>query len=422
MGDRFHRAAKDGSSPQGKALLKEATSRDLDRRDKEGMTPTLIAAQEGHSEALMICIQRGGKPNLYNAIGQTALHLATDRGHFRIVDYICKYYEEDLVKILFMMDLAGNTAKMLATTQGHKKLIALLDRNEAELLKRNPKKVKKYKDKAKKEMEVCKKKYNKIMAKHKTAKQSSSAPAKKTVYGETSVTTKTTDGSSTGFLGTFTMGKRIGTVRRKEMLDQFDFSAMDEVDGTMTVSSNKNVLFGQGTVKNTTKNGTSKARPDVRDIFGQNGDLDGDLAENGELGTVSAVGMISTNRFFFNNNALAEQFDVLGATTTTGATFIDKNEESDSDDSLIESDDDEEETSDPLENFLAALGLNDYWDLFKKEQMDIEAVMMSTDADLRALGVPLGPRIKILKTMDSRRAAMASMQEAASDEPETHAF
>jgi len=85
------------------------------------MTPTLIAAQEGHSEgkfvtkivlffvrpsdkpqnlfkifsknfqkyyqsqttcrllyfilALMICIQRGGKPNLYNAIGQTALHL-----------------------------------------------------------------------------------------------------------------------------------------------------------------------------------------------------------------------------------------------------------------------------------------------------------------------------------------------------------
>lgn len=150
MGDRFHRAAKDGSSPQGKALLKEATSRDLDRRDKEGMTPTLIAAQEGHSEALMICIQRGGKPNLYNAIGQTALHLATDRGHFRIVDYICKYYEEELVKILFLMDLAGNTAKMLATTQGHKKLIALLDRNEAELIKRNPKKCKKYKDKAKK--------------------------------------------------------------------------------------------------------------------------------------------------------------------------------------------------------------------------------------------------------------------------------
>ena len=60
----------------------------------------------------------------------------------------------------------------------------------------------------------------------------------------------------------------------------------------------------------------------MRDIFGQNGDLDGDLEENGELGTVSAVGMISTNRFFFNNNALAEQFDVLGATTTTGATFI----------------------------------------------------------------------------------------------------
>ena len=71
------------------------------------------------------------------------------------------------------------------------------------------------------------------------------------------------------------------------------------------------------------RNGTSKARPDVRDIFGQNGDLDDDLAENGELGSVSAVGMISTNRFFFNNNALAEQFDHLGAAATTGgATFI----------------------------------------------------------------------------------------------------
>ena len=48
------------------------------------------------------------------------------------------------------------------------------------------------------------------------------------------------------------------------------------------------------------------------------------------------------------------------------------------DDSLIESDDDEEETSDPLENFLAALGLNDYWDLFKKEQMDIEGLDSSS--------------------------------------------
>ena len=31
MGDRFHRAARDGSTQKGLELLKEATSRDLNR-------------------------------------------------------------------------------------------------------------------------------------------------------------------------------------------------------------------------------------------------------------------------------------------------------------------------------------------------------------------------------------------------------
>ena len=40
--------------------------------------------------------------------------------------------------------------------------------------------------------------------------------------------------------------------------------------------------------------------------------------------------------------------------------------------------------------------------------MDLEAVMMATDTDLKALGLSMGPRLKILRAMDARKSKMDS--------------
>jgi hypothetical protein len=49
-----------------------------------------------------------------------------------------------------------------------------------------------------------------------------------------------------------------------------------------------------------------------------------------------------------------------------------------------------------LERFLNSLNLARYLPLFVAEEVDMAALALCTDEDLLALGVPLGPRKKIL--------------------------
>ncbi|XP_074870804.1 pre-mRNA splicing regulator USH1G isoform X1 [Carettochelys insculpta] len=55
MNDQYHRAARDGYLD----LLKEATKKDLNSPDEDGMTPTLWAAYHGNLEALRLIVSRG---------------------------------------------------------------------------------------------------------------------------------------------------------------------------------------------------------------------------------------------------------------------------------------------------------------------------------------------------------------------------
>ncbi|MGH0145449.1 UNVERIFIED_CONTAM: hypothetical protein FKN15_059881 [Acipenser sinensis] len=55
MNDRFHRASRDGYLD----LLKEATRKELNAPDEDGMTPTLWAVYHGNLEALRLIVARG---------------------------------------------------------------------------------------------------------------------------------------------------------------------------------------------------------------------------------------------------------------------------------------------------------------------------------------------------------------------------
>lgn len=61
MNDRYHRAARDGYLD----LLKEATRKDLNAPDEDGMTPTLWAAYHGNLEALRLISSRGWVESLW---------------------------------------------------------------------------------------------------------------------------------------------------------------------------------------------------------------------------------------------------------------------------------------------------------------------------------------------------------------------
>ena len=60
-----------------------------------------------------------------------------------------------------------------------------------------------------------------------------------------------------------------------------------------------------------------------------------------------------------------------------------------------------------LQMFLAAVGLHDWTPKFVREKIDLEALMLLSDNDLGdVLGMPLGPRKKLLKAINERRADM----------------
>jgi len=63
-----------------------------------------------------------------DALGQTALHFATSKGHLSIVKFIQKYYKDDYVKIIFLLDNQEMTAKMISTGKNDPRITNLLDK------------------------------------------------------------------------------------------------------------------------------------------------------------------------------------------------------------------------------------------------------------------------------------------------------
>lgn len=63
--------------------------------------------------------------------------------------------------------------------------------------------------------------------------------------------------------------------------------------------------------------------------------------------------------------------------------------------------------------FLAAHGLAEYVDLFSREKVDLDALTLLGEEDLKAMGVPLGPRKKLLRAVEQRRVAFEDPGEVA---------
>ena len=55
-----------------------------------------------------------------------------------------------------------------------------------------------------------------------------------------------------------------------------------------------------------------------------------------------------------------------------------------------------------VDDFLQSLGLEKYLITFQAEEVDMAALNHMTDEDLKAMGIPMGPRKKILLALESK--------------------
>lgn len=67
---------------------------------------------------------------------------------------------------------------------------------------------------------------------------------------------------------------------------------------------------------------------------------------------------------------------------------------------------DEDEETSPLHSFLTSANLLDFAPAFIREKLDLEALMLCSDDDLKSIRIQLGPRKKILEAAARRRSAL----------------
>lgn len=156
------RAARDGLLE----VLKEATKKEINTKDLDGMTPVLWAAFEGRLDALRLLIGRGGNPDKSDQFGNTALHLSSAKGHFPCVDFLVKFGAN-----IFALDIDNHNPQQLAAINNREDILRYLDAAAAHLEATDKKKASSFKEKAKKHSEKRIKEFLKRQQKHEDQEQ-----------------------------------------------------------------------------------------------------------------------------------------------------------------------------------------------------------------------------------------------------------
>ncbi|XP_026809600.1 Usher syndrome type-1G protein homolog [Rhopalosiphum maidis] len=458
MSTRFHKAAQDGFVN----LLKEATKRDCNAKDDDGMTPTLWAAYKGHLEALRILVGRGGDPEKCNYhLGQNALHLAASKGHLSCVTFLVGFDVN-----LWALDLDFLTAMQLAAIHGKSQVLQYLDKAAASQIMQNKKKVESKKEKAQKDAERNQKKYEDRTKKEREKEKKQIRRVEKEYLGgnkadsETAIPTVRSiplslrKSSSDLSCKSFTEIVGSGTVKKpfvssggvKKILDRKLKAAAAAVDAHN--KTNKSTFRSIKEVEDSTSVRTITSNGDSQIIYvnsyeNENGGKRGRISDVFELHrTISQPNFIMDlqqnddankvhwhdqgsmfDRPGFGSVAFRQNVTTIPVPDVSRATIEDEACSIGSAGSLVKRNQpsntmswDEFQNSDEenialngrstkwsaVHKFLVSAGVGEYVNKFVEQQVDLEALFMLDDRDLVLLGLPLGPRKKLLGAIEER--------------------
>ncbi|NXP24629.1 ANS4B protein, partial [Scytalopus superciliaris] len=395
MSSRYHKAAADGNVD----LLKEATRKDLNTSDEDGMTPTLLAAYHGYLEALEVICRRGGDPDKCDIWGNTPLHHAACNGHLHCVSFLINFGAN-----IFALDNDLRTALEVAAGRDRNECVQILDKAATEQNMLNPKKVSKQKAQAQrnaeKQIKECERRQekhqhemnrnymkekvgtvNSSRGTHSRVKlpslfaSNSTGTFSKTLKDTLKLKAKKTAGSTRS---QETQNDREEDTGRRNLMSLFDEKEEDE---SLNDLEEKNVA-DDSQVSIFQRPGLGKI------VFGRN------LAADVNPGTVSsekAVNFTMSSELFQYENA-------------------ENGREDDAENGVWNEEeviwDDEEAESTPLEVFLASQRLDEFLPVFMREKIDLDALMLCSDEDLQSIQMELGPRKKVLNAVNKRKQAL----------------
>ncbi|XP_007886944.1 Usher syndrome type-1G protein homolog [Callorhinchus milii] len=444
MNDRFHKAARDGFLD----LLKEATRKELNSPDEDGMTPTLWAAYHGNLEALRLVVSRGGDPDKCDIWGNTPLHLAAANGHLNCLSFLVSFGAN-----IWCLDNDYHTPLDMAATKSHMECIRYLDSIAAKQSNLNPKLVSKMKEKAFKEAEKRIKECAKLQRKHhlrmekkyKKEMMDMSDSVSFSSYCSSTMSRQHTVSVpySQATLNATARGKtRIQKKLEKKKQGDGTFKIYEE--GRKSIRSLSGLQLSHDVMF--VKQGTyispkDRMRRNVRDMFPSGEDTVSRAISDPGLHTDTAYSEISTdsgheslfNRpglgtMVFRRNyvtgglfglGLEQEGGLMDSSSGAGVRLRSRLHRSPSLSESIgsagslqggsgpswelgELELDSDMDTSPLDTFLASLSMFHFIPIFKKEKIDLDSLMLCSDEDLKSINIPLGPRRKVLAAAQSR--------------------
>ncbi|KAL6095313.1 ush1g [Pungitius sinensis] len=465
MDDRYHRAARDGYLD----ALREASRKELNAPDEDGMTPTLWAAYHGNLEALRLIVGRGGDPDRCDIWGNTPLHLAAANGHHNCLSFLVAFGAN-----VWCLDNDYHTPLDMSATKGHMDCVRYLDSIAAKQNTLNPKLVGKLKDRAFRAAERRIKDCAKLQRKHrehmerKFAKESaaldnldaisfSSYTSGSTLSRKFNTVTSNMPYSQATLHST---AKGKAKIQKKlEKKKQVDGTFKIYEDGRKSVRSLSGLQLGNDVLflkRGTYANPKERPRLDIRDMFHHDGGVADDAedavsrvmsdpglheaayseisADSGRdsLFTRPGLGTMVFRRNYLGGGVFgtrgADEGSVVGSEPVGRAPNVrlgghpSRSLPSFDEDSIgsalslqernfqelpweetdVGLDEDFEPENSPLETFLASQSLDEFMTVFRREKIDLEALLLCSDQDLASIHIPLGPRKKLLEACKRR--------------------
>ncbi|XP_010897802.2 Usher syndrome type-1G protein homolog [Esox lucius] len=483
MNDKYHRAARDGYLD----LLREATRKELNAPDEDGMTPTLWASYHGNLDALRLIVGRGGDPDSCDIWGNTSLHLAAANGHHNCLSFLVSFGAN-----VWCLDNDYHTPLDMAATKNHMECVRYLDSIAAKQTAINPKLVSKLKDRAFRLAERRIKDCVKMQKKHhqrmerKFLKESvvsdNSDAMSFSSYNSSTLSRKlpqfNTATSSVPYSQATLHSTAKGRTKIQKKLEkkkQVDGTFKIYEDGRKSVRSLSGLQLGQDVMflkQGTYANSKDRSRLNIRDMFPHrnhdrpdysHSDYDDDRADTisnisraisdpglheaaysevsadsgrDSLFTRPGLGTMVFRRNYISGGLFGvgarEGGSVVGSEPVGRATNVrlrghlprrqaslDDAIEVDSIGSALSLqernlqelpweevnvglDEELEPENGPLETFLASLSLGEFMPIFRREKIDLEALLLCSDQDLTSIHIPLGPRKKLLEACKTR--------------------
>ncbi|XP_077172575.1 ankyrin repeat and SAM domain-containing protein 4B [Paroedura picta] len=394
MSTRYHQAAADGNLE----LLKEATQKDLNTSDVDGMTPTLLAAYHGYVEAMEIICRRGGDPDKCDIWGNTPLHHAASNGHAHCVSFLINFGAN-----IFALDNNMRSPLDAAASRNHYECVHILDKAAMEMNIKNPKRTSRLKAQAQrdaeKQIQQCERRQERH--EHEMAKN----------YNRTHAARGTTTRMR---VSNFFTSSSLGALP-KHLKDTFRRRAKKDEENP----------GDQDTGYNDQEKDTPGSRTTVMGIFSENEEEElentvlpedeqksifnrpglGNIVFRNHLATGVTAGPAFPEKGEINFQIPEELFQ-LKRSETAGDPDLEGVPEEPWIEEDIGWDDGNTETT-PLEVFLASLDLNEFLPILMRENIDLETLLLCSDEDLRSIQMQLGPRKKILHAVDRRQQALA---------------